>query len=56
MAGVPIDLVTVRSRSGSGRRVMYSRVVPVESDSGVHTFLDLDPYENESMEVLLACE
>ena len=61
MAGAPTDVVTrvcdtISSRSGFGRRVTYLCVTPVEAESDVHTFLDVDPYENANMSVLLACE
>ena len=54
--GVVTRVRTISSRSGIGRRVTYSRVTPVEAETDAHTFLDVDPYENENMPVLLACE
>ena len=58
---MPTDVVTrvcdtISSRSGFGRRVTYLRVTAAEAESDVHTFLDIDPYDNENMSVLLACE
>ena len=51
LAGVEIDLLATRSRSGIGRRVMYRC-----DETVVHTVDDIDPDEPLNMSVLLALD